>query len=71
MLTWKRISKDRIRSGDYVVMREDLWGEITYLAQYRGETLTVCYEAETAKAKCELHAQTVPELDLAKTADER
>jgi hypothetical protein len=51
-MDWKRVAKNRIRCGEYDVVRETLWDEVIYMAEHKGELLTVCYDADTAKAVC-------------------
>ncbi len=56
-MEWKRVRADRIRSGEYTVVRENFFEEVWYMAEHAGELLTVAYNADTAKARCDSHAQ--------------
>ncbi len=61
---WKRVAKDAIRCGDYTVVKEMIFGELTYLAQHGGQLLTAVHDAEVAKSVCYRHAFPVPELEF-------
>jgi len=58
-MDWKRVTADRIRSGKYSVVKESVFEEVWYMAEYAGELLTVAYAADVAKSKCERHAAEV------------
>lgn len=54
-MDWKRVSNTVIRSGDYLIWKETVLGELTYMAECAGRLIGWCDDAETAKAVCELH----------------
>lgn len=56
MLDWKRAAADAIRSGDYVIVREQLFGETAYLAIHGGKTLAVSDDAQSCREACAAHA---------------
>jgi hypothetical protein len=55
-----------LKSGDYVIQKENVFGDVQYFARYGGKLLTVACDADRAKAVCEEHslAQPIPEVDL-------
>jgi hypothetical protein len=57
MLDWKRAAADLITSGEYAVIREDIFGERMYRAEHGERTLALAYEPGACRLACERHAQ--------------
>jgi hypothetical protein len=42
-----------LRSGEYVISKERIFGDVQYFASHGGKLLTVANDADTAKRVCE------------------
>lgn len=49
---------DVMRKGDYAIVREEIMGDMDYLATHGGKLLTVACDGATAMRRCEDHALT-------------
>jgi hypothetical protein len=56
-MQWRRISATAVRSDEYVIQKQDLWGDMNYFPEHKGELLAVCCDADRAKEVCEEHAE--------------
>ncbi len=56
-MDWPRTAENVMRSGDYVITRESVFGDLDYLAEHSGKLIALCSDAEAAKAVCVAHQQ--------------
>lgn len=50
-----------LQSGDYVIVKEVMFGDVHYFAQHQGGLLSVTCDADRARAVCERHANGITE----------
>ncbi len=56
-MDWTRTGEKEMRSGDYRIVKDTVFGDLDYMAECRGRLIAYCCDGEAAKAVCAAHQQ--------------